>query len=259
VSAVATGGFLQRLVDEGSMPLAEAVRPAAAPSPPALPTTGGAGEEEVELAATPPASPEAPAAGGDAPLPAAGPPRPEPPTPEATGPPGPGRPGGAPLPLPAAPLRDAGIRSVTSLGGVASHGPPQDDPPARAAAHEPSPPPRAATGPERPGRRDEPALERLEDRWRDLGRRLLATHPPPVPAEPAPPAPAPAPRPVGQPPASPARAGPARQPPELYIDHMEVRLVAPVPRGDPEPARPATPAGPRRTWDAAVRRYLGRM
>jgi hypothetical protein len=98
----------------------------------------------------------------------------------------------------------------------------------------------------------------LEDHWRDLGRRLLAAHPPASPADPSPP-PASPPEPAAGPPAAPAilaGAGPADQPPELLIEHLEVRLVAPA----PEPAaRPVAPAGARRTWDAAARRYLGRL
>ncbi|MGW0591323.1 hypothetical protein [Streptosporangium sp. NPDC002607] len=178
--------------------------------------------------------------------------------------------GGTPLIAPEAgaakpvSLRDAGIRSAEPA----------------AFAPEPVPPP-AGTMPPPPaaqGTRDD-----LEADWRDLGRRLLAEHPPaghhpaaPPPetaAHPAPADPAHLPTAIPPPPTGPHLAarttgdtgpGQAAAPvaattdpePGLTIEHLEVHIVAPAAPHHPEPP-PATPsrAG---AWDPAARHYVER-
>jgi hypothetical protein len=110
-----------------------------------------------------------------------------------------------------------------------------------------------------------------ESGWRDLGRRLLATHPPAEPPATIGPAPATgtAPTPVrprlatpredaaGQPsvPAPTAAGGE----PDLVIEHLEVHVVDPAPAA--APARPARTragtAGRSDAWDPAARHYVG--
>jgi hypothetical protein len=57
----------------------------------------------------------------------------------------------------------------------------------------------------------------------------------------------------------PVRAGPASQPPDLLVEHLEVRLVAPAPSEPDRAGQPPAAAGSRRAWDVAVRHYLGRL
>jgi len=149
-----------------------------------------------------------------------------------------------PAGTPPAPLRDAGIRSVTPVAGTPTGGvePVGQRGPDGIAAH----PPAAPDERERLGER---SVDLLADDWRDLGRRLLAAHPPEAPAGAASDRPLP----------SPAAPGPpAGVQPELLIEHLEVRLLAGPPAVEPEPReRPARHHAPR-AWDAAVRHYLGR-
>jgi hypothetical protein len=124
-----------------------------------------------------------------------------------------------------------------------------------------------------PGGQDEQPPEQWRDRWRDLGQRLLAEHPPAVPAGPTPPpareaAPLSPPQPAGAaqdaepdipqafPPGTAAGAGPADRPPELIIENLEVRLTPPASGGM---SASAPTAASRRVWDTAARHYLGRL
>jgi hypothetical protein len=179
---------------------------------------------------------------------------------------------------PAPPLRDAGIRSVTPVAEAAPVAPAWEVAPAREVAAAPDAgrpaeadapvaggrPAGAAAADHRPAGQDRPGVppdELLAERWRDLGRRLLATHLPAPPDEPAdafPPGvglagPAP-------PPPAPAAPPADGQGPTLVIEQLEVRLLpAPPPDGPAPPGRPAGNGPPRPAWDAAARHYLGKV
>jgi hypothetical protein len=90
----------------------------------------------------------------------------------------------------------------------------------------------------------------LAESWRDLGRRLLASHPPLPPSQPVEPAST----------ASLAAAGvDGERSPTLLIEQLEVRVVADPSARESGAHDPPAPAVSRRSsWDVAVRRYLGR-
>lgn len=327
------GRFLQRMVDQGSMPLAKAVRPAwpahapagheaaevtetARPDPASSAWTGPPPERAVGATARAPHAPPGPSVSTESARPEPSGPRGVSPQPPAPAPPLPQLPGSRPREpqpreqeprerepepgdppgtepregsrppdgagaRPAAPLRDAGIRSVTRPSGEASltRSSPPDAPGAAAV------PGSGRPAAQWPGGQDEQPPEQWRDRWRDLGQRLLAEHPPAVPAGPAPPpareaaraapplareaarlsppqpaaaAPQDAESDLPQvfPPGATAGAGPADRPPELIIEHLEVRLTPPAPGAM---SAPAPPPVSRRVWDTAARHYLGRL
>jgi hypothetical protein len=120
----------------------------------------------------------------------------------------------------------------------------------------------------RAGREPDDAIPELKERWRDLGARLRATHPPVAPVARSegagkheastrpeaaePPAVAVA-RYPGK--AAPGEATAAQRGPELIIRHLEIRIVAAA----KEPAAAATsrsPAPVTGAWQTAARRYL---
>jgi hypothetical protein len=137
----------------------------------------------------------------------------------------------------AAPLRNAGIRSVTLMPAVTAAIPAGPGPtaivPAPTATDEHSAPD-----------------DRTAD-WRDLSRRLLSAHPPAAET-------------AGAEPASPrspeATTGDRAKgdEPELVVEHLEIHVVDPRQTGVAAPparrSRPATRPG---AWDAAARHYVG--
>jgi ribonuclease E len=117
-------------------------------------------------------------------------------------------------------------------------------------------------------RQPDDALPELKERWRELGARLRATHPPPAPgarregtsegeASTRPEAADPPAVALARPPTRLAPGGPtaAQHRPELIIRHLEIRIVAAAKEAAPL-ADTRSPAPVTGAWQIAARRYL---
>jgi hypothetical protein len=158
-------------------------------------------------------------------------------------------------------LRDAGIRAVTpaeppvpaQLAAPLSAGYSSQ---ARPHAGDSAPKPRAGLAPAAVPS----AGDGTRERWADLAHRLLAVHPPGPAADASPADHRPARLPATAPPPGPdpGTADVPTTPPEVVIERLDVRVVAP-PGGETQELAVA-PGGTRGgAWEPAARRYLGRV